>query len=429
MIVPLATVLPLLRGVGRPPVDGTVEEVVQGGFRVHFTRDGADAVPDADEDGDGLPDTIDTIRDALVDARSAYEADGWIPLVPDDGDGGGDEIDVYVRRIDAYGYATPVPVADGSSCHLQLDPATSPDGGVLRSVVFHELHHCVQFRYTAGATSWLYESGATWQQYTQVVGPTLDLASGFLWLQWLSEPDRSLADTDGRHEYAAFVFTKFWAERGGTDPARLRRLWTGLADPAPDTAPSWIGTLDREARAEWGDGLDAVWLDHATWNAFACAADDGAHYDPAAVPCVAEARVAEAPFEDGATVALDDAPYTATYRSLDAGGGPVRVTCRGPGQTRLVARDADGAEVEASDGEDVQVDVPEGGSALLVLAGGADRPLSRTCTLARPRPAAGGRPGAGCATAPGGGLTGLLLAAAALGRRARSRSRTRDPRP
>jgi uncharacterized protein (TIGR03382 family) len=428
MHVAFLTVLPWLRTSGRPIVDGTVEELaVDGGFRLHFARDGADAVPPDDDDGNGRPDTVDEVARALADARSTYEADGWRPLVEDDGvgggSGGGGAIDVYLRGLPVYGYATPIPVDDGMSCHLQLDPANAVAGGVMRSVVFHELHHCVQFRYTAGASAWLYESGATWQQYSQVEDPVLDYASGFLWLEWLQGTDRALSATDGRREYAAFVFTKFWAERGGQDgdaTARVQRLWEELAKPADDPPPGWAPPLDRAARAEWGVGLDELFLDHATWNAFACAADDGAHYDPDVIPCISDTTVPAEPFVEGERVVHDDAPFTAAYRVMPAGDGPLRVTCQGPGDSRLVARTADGAEAEHSDGDDVQVEVPPGGDALLVLAGTTDRPLSRTCVTAEPVAAATVQASRGCATTGAGSAWAALLAAASLRGRRRS---------
>ncbi len=413
LLVPVATVLPFLRGAARPWVDGSVESLVVDGFRVHWAREGADAVPPEDLDGNGLPDTVDTVRDTLVAARTAYEADGWEPLVPDDGDGGGDEIDVYLRGLPVYGYATPIPTARGNSCHLQLDPANSVAGQVMASVVFHELHHCVQYRYTGAAPTWLYESGATYQQYSQVTDVVLDYAAGLLWAEWLRGGELPLSAIDGRHEYASFVFTKYWAERGGPEDGRLQRMWTALADqpPVEGGVPGWVGALEAAARAEWGDDLDTVLRDHATWNAFACAADDGAHYDPEVVPCIADATIASAPFVDGETIAHRSDPYTHAYRTLGDGAtsGPVRVTCRGPGSTRLVARDADGAKVEVADGDDAQVTIPDGGDAFLIALGTRDRPLRRTCTLAAPRPPSSAAGAIGCATAPG-ALPAALLA-------------------
>lgn len=431
LLLPLATVLPGLRGAARPFVDGAVETLdADGGFRLHFARDGADAVPPNDLDGNGLPDAVDTVRDTLGAARTAYAGDGWRPLVDDDGGGGSGAIDVYLRSLDVYGYATPVPTADGPSCYLQLDPANSVAGQVMASVVWHELHHCVQFRYTTGAASWLYESGATFQQYRRVSDVVLDYAAGLLWAEWLQGHHRPLSAVDGRHEYAAFVFTKFWSERGGSDPDRLLRLWEGLAAPPPaaEGLADWVGALDLAGREAWGEDLEAVYLEHATWSAFACASDDGGHYDPEVIPCIAQATVDAPPFADGERVAHLADPFTAAFRTLGAGEatetGALRVTCRGPGRTRLVARGADGARGESADGDDVQILVPDGGDALLVLTGARDQPLSRTCTLAAPQaPSASGR-SAGCDHA-GADLSAALLSIAGLAARTRRRVATR----
>jgi hypothetical protein len=396
MLVPVLTVLPMFRAAVRPAVDGTVEElVVDGTFRIHFTRDGADAVSDDDEDANGLPDQVDTVRDTLVRARDRFETDGWRPLAPDRGEDGGTEIDVYLRVLPTNGYATPVPAADGStSCHVQLDPGSSVAGRVLESVTVHELHHCVQFRYTANTVTWLYESGATYQQYSLVSDVVLDYAAGLLWVEWLTGHDLPLTATDGRHEYASFVFTKFWVERSGADPSRLQRLWTSLAEPdLADEQPSWLGSVDRAARAEWGDDLDTVVLDHAAWSAFAGSRDDGNHYDPDVIPNIADTQIELEPFVAGETVHHRVSPYTAAFRELVPGvtpgvtstGGPVRVTCLGPGNTRLVAIDAKGALADQVDGEDLQVTIPTDGTALLVFAGTSARDLQRTCELAEPR--------------------------------------------
>jgi hypothetical protein len=337
---------------------------------------------------------------------------------------------VYLRSLDAYGYATPVPTADGPSCYLQLDPANSVAGQVMASVVWHELHHCVQFRYSTGAPSWLYESGATYQQYLQVSDVVLDYAAGLLWAEWLRGHHLPISAIDGRHEYASFVFTKFWSERGGSDPSRLLRLWEGLAAPPPseEGLPEWVGALDRAARAEWGEDLEAVYLEHATWSAFSCAADDGGHYDPAVIPCIAQATVEAPPFEDGERVAHLAAPLTAAFRRLEPAeaGGPLRVTCQGPGRTRLVARGPDGSRGASADGDDAQVTVPVGGDALLVLTGARERPMSRTCAVAPAVRTPDADRRAGCAHAgvdPSAAVAAIAWLAARWGRRVATRAR------
>ncbi|MCA9493510.1 MAG: hypothetical protein KC621_26445, partial [Myxococcales bacterium] len=238
MLVPLATVLFPLRSADRPVLSGPEEVLDAPPFRLHYTRSGRDAPPDTDEDGDGVPDLVTTYRDALLHAADDYAEEGWRPLVTDGGAAGADDIDVYVQDLDIFGYATPVPLPDGTaSCHLRLDPGNAIGGSIAAAVATHELHHCVQFRYTVQAATWLYEASATFEQYSHVVDPVLELPVGVLWAQWLDGGETRLAATDGRHEYAAFVFVDHWMQRRGADPDRLPALWEALAEPEPEPEP------------------------------------------------------------------------------------------------------------------------------------------------------------------------------------------------
>lgn len=416
--MPFATVLLFLRAGGRVELSGP-EEIVDPdpAFRVHFTRAGADAPPDVDADGNGLPDLVDAVSAQLLVARDAYAAEGWRALVGDDGEDGTDAIDVYVHDIEDYGFAVPEPASDGASCWLSVDPSIGT-GAVARSVVSHELHHCVEFRYRDDLATWLYEGAATYEQYTHVTDPALDLASGILYLEQLAAPGSRLASTDGRLEYAKFLFMKHWAERGD---ASLVALWEHLAE----NDDGWQVALDRASQDAHGLPLDELYLDFAAWNAFACGEDDGAHYDPTAVPCVVDASVPVTAW-DGAEigVALDEAPLAAAYLELPATDGEVTVQCEGPGAplVAVIPRDADrvgGDAATGASGEPVTAR-GRGGPVTVVVAGTGENPLSATCrTLASAE--APPDTGCGCASGamPGGGAALVLLA---LGRRRSGRA-------
>ncbi|MEQ1566848.1 MAG: hypothetical protein ABMA64_14495 [Myxococcota bacterium] len=412
------TALPPLRGLDiRPTLSGPERTLTRGRFRVHWTEQGADAPILDDPDGTGRPDVIDVFADALVAGEAAYLAEGWRPLVGDAGGDGSDDIDVYVRDIGPYGTTTPVASDDGWSCRLDLDSNLSPNGQVAQSVATHELHHCVQFRYSVSLATWVFEAAATYEQYTHVVDPALDLALGWLYTERLGQVDRKLGAADGQFEYAAFLWTKFWVERGADTPERLPRLWEALGEEA-----EWQDGLGVAAREAFDRDLPRTFLEHATWNGFACAADDGGHYDPDVLPCIPTVTVPITPW-DGAPVTLTHAegPFTAAYLDLEpAGAERVEVACDGVDGVlfSVVPLDRDGVgqpPVVGEAGDAVAADVA--GGAVRVVVVGTDLPLDATCE-AREVPALRAQSLAGCATAPAAGF-GWLGLVAALARRRR----------
>lgn len=418
----IATVVPLLRLAGRAALSGP-EEVwdPDSDFRVHYTREGADAPAPADLDANGRPDLVDAIGPALAAARDAYAAEGWRALSGDEGADGTDAIDVYVWDIEDYGFASPASTEDGLSCWLSFDRGLVP-GPVADSVVAHELHHCVEFRYTGTLAPWLYESAATYEQYSHVTAPTLDLGAGLLYLERLDAPEKKLATTDGRLEYAAFVWMKHWAEREGSSPDALLALWEELGGGG-----GWQVALDRAAQAVHGRTLDELFLEHAVWNGFACANDDGAHYDPAVIPCVVDFAVPITAW-DGApiTLAHDEAPFTAATLELPPTADPVGVRCASerPIGVAVVPLDGDGVGQAMSTGRagDLVVAEGAGGPVRVVVAGLGDLPLAATCaTEAVPlvdEPGCGCDGGADLRVRPGAGLLALALALLARTRRA-----------
>ena len=140
----------LAREAGRPTLSGEDQTNSRGRWVIHWTDSGTDAVIGGDANGDGTPDAIPRILDALDFGAARYEADGWRPILDDDGRGGDTNIDIYLRVVDVNGYSYPVAVSgkSGHSCYIEIDPTLATQGQVLESVAVHELHHCVQFAYT-----------------------------------------------------------------------------------------------------------------------------------------------------------------------------------------------------------------------------------------------------------------------------------------
>jgi len=386
---------------GRPDLSGT-EQVLNsedGFFAIHYTEEGEDRVQSlVDGDGNGLADPLDRILSGLVTARSAYQQRGYRTLVGDAGAEGSPAIDVYVVELEGNGFANAVPAEEGAepwSCYIRLAAdLTGTSGEILESVAAHELHHCVQYRYTTAAAPWIYEATATWEQYSLYDSGLLELALALLWGTRLSGAARPLDDVGSRFEYAGFNWWKFWNEHLPSGDERLVPVWEALS-----AQPDWRETLESEAQRLWQLDLQEAFLEYATWNGFACARDDGAHYDQESMGCLLEAvSVPVAPLAVGeeVVVVLDPGAYTSTYLELAASGGQdaPSLNCSGPGAeaealVRLIAVDElgrRGAErsvrVAEDDGLELRLDDALGrlGSALVVVASVGDGPLELRCT-------------------------------------------------
>ncbi len=419
-LIPLLTVPPLaLRSApSRPDLSGDVLEVEVQGFRFHYTTSGRDSASPADVDQNGIPDVIDEMADALTFAEQTYEAEGWRGLSPDDGAGGSPAIDVYLQKLDINGYALPVPGSDeGGSCLMALDPTTPTAGDVLRSVAVHELHHCVQFRYAIGLPSWLYESASTFEQYDHVESPALAIALGVLYVDELTTPERSItSEALPNDPYTTFLWSKFWSENGLSAPAldRLPAMWEALARPQG----GWRVRLDAASREAFGVPLAITFLRYATYNRFACAADDGAHYVPDALPCIAEATVPVEPVSVGEPVVIqhEEGPLTAHYLdvAIDAPGW-VDLVCTGDDVythwLRWTGREVAQSAVGLSARAPARLWMNEGDVGRAVVVGTQGR-LDTTCEavpVAATTPTSCTTPPAGGKLAGVGAVVGLLL--------------------
>ncbi|MBX2800919.1 MAG: hypothetical protein KTR31_24780 [Myxococcales bacterium] len=384
----------------RPQLSGTPERVESPPFRVHFTRSGQDAVSDRDSEGNGLPDVVDAVVEGLQLGASQFEAEGWRPLMGDDGRGGSADIDVYFTPLDQFGTAYVEPAADGeqgASCFVTVDSDLQLLGDVAQSVALHELHHCVQYRYRVDLPGWLYESAATYEQYSHVTSPVLDVAVGVLFDAELSSPERRLGSTRDRDPYAAFLLMKFWTEFAaeGAQIDRLPALWEDLA-----IEERWREGLDAAATREFGAPFAELYLRYATWNGFACGGADGQHYLDDPIPCLVdtvvpiEAAQLDVPFD----VTHVQSPFTAHYAEIDAmPEGDHELVCEGEGVRAAWLRlGPAGVQLEQSD-TPAPLTFRTGDRARAVVVG-TDAPLDATCTIrATQEPAAQ----KGCTTSSG----------------------------
>ena len=424
----------------RPGLSGPEQRATAGRFAVHYTTEGGDAVLGGDADADGVPDAVPRVLAALEDAEGIYLTDGWRPILADDGDGGGPEIDVYLVDVDINGYSVPVDVgaSPATSCFIEIDPHRGADPGlILESVAVHELHHCVQFAYTDYADSWIYEATSTYEQYRITADDPLELALGVLWQSRLGGADRAIDDTGDRFEYAAFAWVKFWTEFRGARVGRGPELWETIAAEG-----DWRAATESEAQRNWGLSFEQTYLEHAVWNAFACANDDGQHYDPLTHRCVLAASIEVVPAVDTIDLAQTHGPYATVYAEVAAAGDPrpIALDCAGPGVgaragVALVTVDAAGLageEVTAWSSESdpltvrLAAAIPADGSVRIALVSTGATPAVHRCDVTRVDPVPEPRRGLSCATVPVDRGSWPFLAAAAF-QLLRSRRSFRDP--
>jgi len=440
----------------RPLLSGPVTEhaTEDGRFLLRWTTEGDDLPSNMDDlDGNGLPDAVDRTLVGLEDADIAFPLAGYREVAPDDGAGGSDAIDVYFIDLPVNGCAFEVPAEDGSdagsSCTMLIDGGLGDSAeGVIESVAAHELHHCTQYAHTIDGPSWLLEATATFEQYRLFTSAALVAAVEFLWRFRLESPDRPLDALGDRFEYAGFIFIYFWESFGGVDPDRIPALWEALREHDGD----WEEALESESQRLWGQPFSRTFLDFATWNAFACARDDQAHYPiTGEFPCTIPTTQVPIEEVDGPALSVDlpETPFATAYFEVAAAGDerPLALSCGGPGdegarlRARLVTLDTFGREVASVDatgrdneGFEIRSEVAQDpdGTTLVVMASTGNAAVSFDCALSRaavPEPEPPDEPPAeGCAcdqaSRPSGGAL-LLLALLAPKRR----RRREDPTP
>jgi hypothetical protein len=421
------------RGNDRPTLPDGAQTVLSedGRYRLHWS-DSPDFAPQGPVE-DGVPFGVTVVLDALVDAEVAYARRGYHPTTGDDGTGGDAALDVYFLPIDANGYAYPLTDASpngGSACYIELDSGLR--GTLLSSVAQHELHHCVQFRYSTQSAGWIYEASATWEQYL-LADESLDIGLQLLYAARLSEPNRPIDDRGDRYEYAGFLVFKHLDEFRRAAP-RSVQVWEALARD-----PDWESALARVADDAFDLTLAEWFAAYSTWNAFACGLSDEDHYDQTVAGCTSPQTI---PIQGVITgeptaIVLPDAPYTSHTLEWtpDTTGNAVQVTCDAPESGALVLTvvpvDADGiGQVPARTAERTRTitlrstdALPNAGSARIIVASTGDEPLSVECTVRAVAPALAEPSSCSTMTTPVGWSALWLSAIAALGRRGKRRRR------
>jgi hypothetical protein len=262
-----------------------------GGFLVHFTRQGPNAVPGADADGSGVPDFVEQVAAIYDEVLDVYVADlGFRAPLSDEAiaeNGGDGRFDVYL--VDFAGIGDGTYQVDGCS-------AANPDicmGYMVqendyagygypnltianRILGSHELFHAVQAAYDRDQGTIFSEGSAVWA--TEQFDPSLPDFEWFI-RGYLDAPDHSLdvpqpGPVDD-FSYGSAIFFQFLDERYGA--GTVRALWELVENGASgQDDPVWFEQIDAVLEQQAQTSFADAFVEFATWNLFT-----GERSDPA----------------------------------------------------------------------------------------------------------------------------------------------------
>jgi hypothetical protein len=251
----------------RPALSGPTLSHATEHFIIHYTLEGEDAVSQADEDGDDLPDYVGAVAQALEFSwQQEIERLGWRSPLPDKGEGGDPRFDVYLEnQVEVFGYVETYRASVGDNHppgarensttygYLGLDNDYSPDElgddlsplEAMRTTVAHELHHAIQAAYDdSDPYEWLYEASAVWME--DEIYPDIGDAKSYL-VDYMDAPDlcplsMGRDDHDVRW-YGDWILLRYIAEHH-SGPQTIRRLWEHMT--ILDGLPALEATLTEQ---------------------------------------------------------------------------------------------------------------------------------------------------------------------------------------
>lgn len=263
---------------GRPGLSGTVRTVDTRHFRIFYTLSGSDAVAIEDANGNGIPDYVEAVAEALEYSRGVLiEVLGWADPPPDGSIGGDSRYDIYLQDLDfnisgtAEGGQGQMFVGDNpntpaiewysSASFIRIDndfeeilelgfPVSQLTS--MRNTVAHELMHAIQYGYDATEPhGWLWEATATWVE--TLVYPEVRDVPMYLTAAFKSTDTCLLAyggderQEDRLHWYSRWLFLRYLSEQYG--PEIIREIWEQAV------REDGYETLEA-ALAEYGTDLD-----------------------------------------------------------------------------------------------------------------------------------------------------------------------------
>lgn len=286
-----------------------------GGFLVHFTRDGGNAVPLADADDSGVPDLVEQtglVYDAVADTYQrvmGFRAPLGDSSITDNGGDG--RFDIYLLDFglssDGAFRADGCLSTNGERCFGYVVQENDFKGYgypsftvATRILGSHEYFHAVQDAYDANQGVVISEGTAVWA--TEQFDPSTNDFENFI-DGYLNRPDRPLDSPPPgpvpSFAYGSAIFFEYLSER--FEPAIVRKLWEHLenghgfaSEPADQADPTWLVQLDALLQADYGSSFAKAFTEFATWNLYMGSAADpqkgfknGAKYPKVATTTVA----------------------------------------------------------------------------------------------------------------------------------------------
>ncbi|CAB4734865.1 MAG: hypothetical protein F2667_14775 [Actinobacteria bacterium] len=246
---------------------------------VHWTTSGSDKVNPRDNDGNGLPDYVDSVLDITEHVRDSFATAGYRTPLADGSKGGSALLDVYLLNLGGqgvYGYCT----TDGRArravapayCAFDNDfssrefPTNSPIEN-LQVTAAHEYFHAVQFAYDYNEDPWFLEATAAWVE--DELYPDVDDNVQYLRSSQLEKPGASMDRFGGSWHYGQWIFFRFLSEQfpdvTGELPSIVREAWE-LADANPGEPDEYSIDAISDAVAARGTTLTDVFAAYAAGN-------------------------------------------------------------------------------------------------------------------------------------------------------------------
>lgn len=267
----------------------TVESVANDGgtFRVHFTRAGLNAVPDAA--------FASQVEDVYEEVGALYHGPLGYRLPLSDvnvaPNGGDERFDVYL--LDFAGQADgafrvdqcPPNLVDRCIGYVVQENDFAGYGYpslvvATRILGSHEYFHAVQAAYDSDQNVVVSEGTAVWA--TERFDPSTSDFEHFVG-GYLSDTGRSIDNAPigpvPAFAYGSAIFFKFLTERH--DDALIRKLWERLengqgapSEPMDQANPTWVIQLDALLKSDYQSSFAAEFREFAKWNLFTGSAAD-----------------------------------------------------------------------------------------------------------------------------------------------------------
>ena len=267
---------------GRPTTDTSI---MRYGYRIHFDTKADSAAALLDAQGNKIPGTslafAESVGTALayVTALEVVQL-GYLGAPQDDGQGGGPELDIYVKNLGSlYGYTEPLnDVVPGGTTpsfmviHNDFDfvrPIANRGIPGMKVTVAHEFHHVLQlgnYGFWGFNHQYYYELTSTWME--DVVYPAVNDYYNYLILGESQFRLPSLTFTSNSQVYySRAIWGKFVERKFGRDA--MKRSWEFIRLYPPLQAAD-------AALHEYGSGFALAFSEWTRWNFYTASRADTA---------------------------------------------------------------------------------------------------------------------------------------------------------